>query len=69
MNKLFDCQGQPLSLGEKVAFISGPNCLQVGVITGFKRLSRTCEVVEIVVERDGSSFTLTAAPFVCARLS
>jgi hypothetical protein len=65
-----DFEGKPLSMGDSVVFISAPNTLQKGIVTGFKQLSKILTVVEIVVTLDnGTSHSLTAAPFVCARLS
>lgn len=65
-----DFQGNELTIGDTVIFISGPNSLNKGLITGFKQLSRILTVVEIVVTLDnGTNHTLTAAPFVCAKTS
>lgn len=63
-----DCEGTPLSIGDAVVFISAPNTLQKGLVTGFKQLSRILTVVEIVVTHNGTSHTMTAVPFVCAKL-
>lgn len=64
-----DFQGHELTIGDTVIFISGPNSLNKGILTRFKPLSRGLTVVEIVVTLDnGTSHSLTAAPFVCAKM-
>ena len=65
-----DFQGNQLGIGDEVVFISAPNTLQKGLITGFKPISKVLTVVEIVVTTPkGGNHALTAAPFVCALVS
>ncbi len=60
-----DFEGKELSIGDDVVFISSPNMLNRGMVTGFKVVSRSLTVVQLVV----GEATITVAPFLCARLS
>lgn len=64
-----DFAGHELSPGSQVVFISAPNTLQKGHVTGLRQVNKNLTVVEVVVDQNGKTHTLTAAPFVCARLS
>lgn len=66
---IVDFQGNALSIGDTVIFLSGPNSLNKGLITGFKPLSKILTVIEIVVTHSGTTHTLTAVPFVCAKVT
>ncbi len=60
-----DFEGKELLIGDKVVFISSPNMLNRGMVTGFKQISTNLTVVQLVA----GEATITVAPFLCARLS
>lgn len=64
-----DFERTPLGIGDEVVFISGPNTLNKGMITGVKVISSRLTVVEIAVSQGETTHTVTAAPFLCCRLS
>jgi hypothetical protein len=66
---IVDFQGLELVIGDTVIFISGPNSLNKGLVTGFKQLSKVLTVIEIVLTHNGNSHTMTAVPFVCAKVA
>ena len=49
MQSVIDFQGKELMPGDTVVFISGPNFLNKGVVTGFTQLSKVLTVLEVVV--------------------
>jgi hypothetical protein len=64
-----DFAGREMAIGDDVVFITAPNTLQSGIVTGFTQISKVLTVVEIVVTLpDGATCTLKAIPSVCALL-
>lgn len=61
-----DFQGQELSIGDEIAFISAPQSLNKGTITGFSQRGQGPVLVELVTGE--TSYTMKAASFVCAKL-
>lgn len=69
MKTVLDFEGKELMPGDTVVFISGPNFLNKGVVTGFNRISKALTLLEVVVNQpNGGTYTMTVAPFVAAKM-
>lgn len=61
-----DFQGQELSIGDEIVFISAPHSLNKGTITGFSQRGQGPVLVELVAGE--TSYPMKAASFLCAKL-
>lgn len=67
MNSVVDFEGVPLSLGDEVVCLTGPNSIQKGTVTGFKNLKLGDSVQVVITRSDGQTHTLEVASFLCAK--
>lgn len=68
MKQFLDARGTPLTIGDTVCFISGPNSLNVGTLTGFKSTLGRIAMCEVVVQVGSETKTLSVLPYLSCKL-